>query len=138
LRRVRAMHEHVAVARGSLRLRHRADDAVAHVRDERIARDRRARRPVARHEDRDSVVMVAAPVVDLLHGAAAREDRAGRPALGEKVGPGPSGSTGCTSGPGSPSRGKPYHSCSRMKSSPPGLPGPSFGAAMYPSSDIDM
>jgi hypothetical protein len=30
------------------------------------------------------------------------------------------------------------HSCSRPKPSPPGLPGPSFGPAMYPSSDIDM
>jgi hypothetical protein len=32
----------------------------------------------------------------------------------------------------------PYHSCSRLKLSPPGLPGSSFGPAMYPSSDIDM
>jgi hypothetical protein len=32
----------------------------------------------------------------------------------------------------------PNHSCSRSKPSPPGLPGSSFGPAMYPSSDIDM
>jgi hypothetical protein len=32
----------------------------------------------------------------------------------------------------------PYHSCNRMNPSPPGLPGSSFGAAMYPSTDIDM
>src|SRR5512132_1729174 len=30
------------------------------------------------------------------------------------------------------------HSCSRSKPSPPGLPSPSFGPAMYASSDIDM
>ncbi len=41
--------------------------------------------------------------------------------------------------------GRPYspsgvviHSCSRSKPSPPGLPGASFGPAIYPSSDIDM
>ena len=30
------------------------------------------------------------------------------------------------------------HSCNRAKPSPPGLPGSSFGPAMYPSSDIAM
>ena len=39
--------------------------------------------------------------------------------------------------PNSPS-GVANHSCSRSKPSPPGLPGSSFGPAMYPSRDIDM
>jgi len=33
---------------------------------------------------------------------------------------------------------KPNQACSLSKPSPPGLPGSSFGPAMYPSRDIDM
>jgi len=46
----------------------------------------------------------------------------------------PAGPAGRTNSPSSVTN----HSCSRMKPSPPGLPGLSFGAAMYPSTDIDM
>src|SRR5918995_2282644 len=49
-------------------------------------------------------------------------------------------SINCPDGPdgrkNSPS-GVTYHSCSRSKPSPPGLPGSSFGPAMYPSRDIE-
>jgi hypothetical protein len=39
---------------------------------------------VTRYEDRDTV-MIPSPVIDLFHGAATREDRAGRVDLVQKV-----------------------------------------------------
>src|SRR5438876_910806 len=77
LRRVRAVHHHVPVPGGGLRLCHRAGDPIGHVRHQWIVRHRRTRRPVTGHEDRDTV-MVAAPVIDLLHGPPTHQYRAGR------------------------------------------------------------
>ena len=83
--RIRAVDEHVAVTGGSLRLRHRANDPVAHIRHQWILRDRGCRRPVTGHEDRDAIVVITAPVIDLFHGIATGEDRAGRSAFVEKL-----------------------------------------------------
>src|SRR5918994_2727175 len=41
-------------------------------------RDRRAGRPVTGHEDRNTVMIITAPVIDLLHGTPTRPHRAGR------------------------------------------------------------
>ena len=71
------MHEDDAVSRGRFRLRHRAHDAVQHVRHARIVRDRRIRRPMAGNENRHALV-VAAPVIDLLDRAPPHEYRARR------------------------------------------------------------
>jgi hypothetical protein len=84
LRRIPAEHNDVALAGGGLRLRHRALDPVGDVGDERVVRDRRAGRPVAGDEDRDAV-LVTAPVVDLLDGPPAGDDRAGRQGLGDEL-----------------------------------------------------
>ena len=85
LRRIRAVDEDIAVTGGSLRLRHRADDPVGHIRDQRILHDRRPRRAVTGHEDRDALVVITAPVIDLFNGIATGQDRAGRFAFVEKL-----------------------------------------------------
>ena len=83
----------------------------------------------------EAVVVITAPVVDLFHGIATREDRAGRSDLVANCLPIPDASESSAFGPGSAAN--PNHSWRRMKS-PPGFSGLSLGPAMYPSSDIDM
>jgi hypothetical protein len=81
------------------------------------------------HKDRDTVT-ITAPVIDLLRSTPTRQP----PYVFISSNNSPAGPDGR---PYSPS-GVVIHSCSRPKPSPPGLPGASFGPAMYPSSDIDM
>ncbi|HEY6409984.1 MAG TPA: hypothetical protein VIY29_21210 [Ktedonobacteraceae bacterium] len=73
LRRVRAMHQHVAIPSGGLGLCHRALDPIGHVGHQRIVGHRGTRRPVTDHEDGDAVV-VPAPVIDLLRKPPTHED----------------------------------------------------------------
>jgi hypothetical protein len=75
--------------------------------------------------------MIATPVIDLLSGTATRQHRTGREHLVEQL-PGRAGR------PGTSPWSLTNQSCRRMKPSPPGLLGSSFGPAMNPSSDIDM
>src|SRR5215204_3387523 len=124
------MHQHVPVPGRSLGLCHRAGDPIGHIPHQRIVRHRGTVRPMTDHEDRDTVT-ITAPVIDLLRSTPTRQHRAVRVHLVEQLPGGPDGR------PYSPS-GVVIHSCSRSKPSPPGLPGASFGPAMYPSSDIDM
>jgi len=78
------------------------------------------------------VIGLSVDVIDLLHRAPTRDDRA-RPVHHLAVplaGP-----------PGWPeelSVRVRNHWCSRLKPAPPGLSGLSFGPAMYPSRDIEM
>jgi hypothetical protein len=88
---------------------------------------------VTRHEDWDAIVVITAAVIDLFNRIATGQDRAGRFAFGEKLFPYPRRLRFRPA-----SEANPFHSCSLMKPSPPGLAGPSFAPAIYPSSDIDM
>jgi hypothetical protein len=68
---------------------------------------------------------------DLLHRTPSHQYRAGRVPLVHQL----------SGRPGRPEElpsGVTNHSCNLSKPSPPGLPGSSFGPAMYPSRDIDM
>jgi hypothetical protein len=81
-------------------------------------------------------MVVTAPVVGLFYGVATGEDGARVSDFVEKVFPKGRLVIGFRRRPRADVN--PNQSCSRMKSSPPGLSGLSFGPAMYPSSDIDM
>jgi hypothetical protein len=72
------MHHHVPVPGGGLRLCHRTGDPIGHVRHQRIVRGGRARRPVTGHEDRDAVVVITVPVIDLLRSTPTHQHRTGR------------------------------------------------------------
>jgi hypothetical protein len=130
-RRVRAMHQHVAVPGGGLCLCHRADDPVGHVRHQRIVRDRGIGWPVTGHEDRYTV-MITAIVIDLftVRRPANTAPVVSYSSINRRAGP--------SSWADCPSEPDPNHSCSRSKPSPPGFPGSSLGPAMCPSSDIDV
>src|SRR5258708_2474316 len=84
LRGVGAMHQHVPVPGGRLRLSHRARDTFGHVFHQRIVGDRGTGWPMAGHEDRDAV-MIAFPVIGLLHSAPARQHRTGRVHLADQL-----------------------------------------------------
>jgi hypothetical protein len=71
-----AVHEHVPVARRFLRSGHRGRD-VAHVADERPARDVDAGLVARDDEDRHAVVVVAAPAARRLERPPAGDDCAG-------------------------------------------------------------
>ena len=62
---------------GIFGLHHRAGDPVGHVLHQRILRDRRARRPMTEHVDRDAM-NIAAPMVGLLRGTPTRHHRTHR------------------------------------------------------------
>ena len=86
LRRVRAVHQYVAVSGGSLRLSHRAGDPVGHVRHQRIVGHRGTGWPMAGYEDRDTAtMMITAPVIDLLGGTPTDQHRTGRHCLVEQL-----------------------------------------------------
>jgi hypothetical protein len=123
--RRRAMDEDVAVTGGGLCLHPRAVDPVCHIRHQGVLLDRTSRRPVTGHKDRDAVEVIAAPMFGLIRGVATREDRAGSSDFVEEL-LADAGRidrhrrrTGL--------RNEPNHRCSRMKLSPPGLPGVSLG-----------
>ena len=64
LRGVPALHMHVPVPGGGLRLSHRALDPSGHIRDQRIAPTSGwAGRAVTGHEDRDSAMYITTPVI---------------------------------------------------------------------------
>src|ERR1700733_2603496 len=76
--RIGTMDEDIPLPGSGLRPCHRAGDSVGHIRHQWIVRDGRPRWPVTGHENWDTVVVITAPVIDLLHGVATGEDRAGR------------------------------------------------------------
>jgi hypothetical protein len=77
LRHRGAVNEDIAIAGGGLGFRHGAHDSVVDVRHERILRGGLVRRSMTHHKNRNGEVMVTASVVDLLHGLASRQHRAG-------------------------------------------------------------
>jgi hypothetical protein len=88
-------------------------------------------------ENRDAVVVIAAPAAGWLEGTGARDNGAGGEHLVEDLTvDGLAGVPGTSTAALDASR-EPC-ACSRSPSSPRGLSGRSFGPAMKPSSDIDM
>lgn len=83
LRCVRAVHQHMSVAGGGFRLRHRASDSIGHVCNQRIVRHCGTGWAVAGYEDLDTVT-ITAPVINLLHCTPTREDSSVRVRLIEQ------------------------------------------------------
>jgi hypothetical protein len=80
---------------------------------------------VTDHEDRDAVVVITAPVIDLFHGIAAREDRSGRIDLVEELFAYPRGIRDLGVRPGV--RGKPEPLMQQQEVVAPGCPGCRWG-----------